>query len=432
MALDLTPWLGAPQAEDTVSTMARQLGGSQILRIASEIRELVAQGRSVCNLTVGDFSPKEFPVPAALVEATAAALRAGETNYPPADGMPALRKAIARYSERTLGLSFPQEGIAVASGARPVIYGAYRAVVDPGDVVVYPVPSWNNEYYVPMVDAKSVLVPTSVEHSFMPTAEQLAPLLPQARMLCLCSPLNPTGTMLSAEALQPIAELVAAENRSRRAQGRKPLILLFDQIYQALTFGRTRHVTPLELVPELAAYTIFVDGISKAFAATGMRVGWVLGPPSIVARMRNILGHVGAWAPRAEQVATARFLEDEAAVASYLESIRRNVAERLEVLHKGFESMRAAGLPVRTIAPQGAIYLSAQFNLVGHGGLRSNEDIRRLLLEKAGFAVVPFQAFGLQEESGWFRLSVGAVSTEELRAALPRVEAALREAVARP
>jgi aspartate aminotransferase len=430
MALDLSSLLG-PRRDDTVGTMVRGLIGSEILRIAGEIRELVAQGKQVCNLTVGDFSPREFPIPASLGDAIAAALKAGETNYPPSDGVLALRQAVVRFYERALGLKYPLESVLIAGGARPVIYAIFRAVVDAGETVIYPVPSWNNNHYSYMVGAKAVEVVTSPEHGFMPTVEQLAPHLPEARLLCLCSPLNPTGTMISPEALKDIGQRVVEENRKREAQGRKPLIVMYDQIYWTLTFGQTKHVTPLELVPELAPYTVFVDGISKAFAATGVRVGWAVGPPSIISRMKDVLGHVGAWAPKAEQVAVARFLDDVPAVAGYLETMKRRVDERLVALHQGFAAMKAAGLPVRSISPQGAIYLSAQFELIGKAGLRTNDDIRKLLLDKAGFALVPFQAFGLRDDTGWFRLSVGAVSMEEIKAALPRVEAVLREVVGR-
>jgi len=429
MALDLTSLLGPRRDEARVGTMVRGLVGSEILRIASEIRELVARGRQVCNLTVGDFSPREFPIPSELGEAIASALKAGETNYPPSDGVLALRQAVLRFYERSLGLKYPLEGVLIAGGARPLIYGTFRTVVDEGDTVVYPVPSWNNNHYVYMVGARHVAVATDPEHGFMPTLAQLAPHLSEARLLCLCSPLNPTGTMIAPESLREIARAVVEENRTRRE--RKPLMVMFDQIYWTLTFGQARHVTPVELVPEVAPYTVFVDGISKAFAATGVRVGWSLGPPAIISRMKDVLGHVGAWAPKAEQVAVARFLDDEPAMTGYLEVMRGRVAERLEALHQGFTAMGEAGLPVRAIAPQGAIYLSVRFDLVGRAGLKTNDDIRKLLLDEAGFALVPFQAFGLMEETGWFRLSVGATSVEELRAALPRVEAVLREVVGR-
>jgi aspartate aminotransferase len=273
------------------------------------------------------------------------------------------------------------------------------------------------------------VVPTDPEHGFMPSLQQLAPFLKTARLLCLCSPLNPTGTMISPAALKEISEAVVAENRERAKSGRRPLILMYDQIYWVLAFGRVKHVTPIELVPEIAPYTVFVDGISKAFAATGVRVGWGIGPPSIIGRMRDILGHVGAWAPKAEQVAVARYLDDEKATGEFLQAMRTQVDARLEALFQGFEAMRARGLPVRAIAPQGAIYLSVQFDLVGKPGLPSNDAIRKLLLEKAQFGVVPFQAFGLKDETGWFRLSVGAASLKEIQEALPRVEAALKGAL---
>jgi aspartate aminotransferase len=424
MALDLT---SLPKREDThVCTMARGLKGSDILRIAAEIRELTSQGRQVCNLTVGDFSPREFPIPAALGEGITTALQAGETNYPPSDGVLELRQGVQRFYERALGLKYPLEGIVITGGARPIIYGTYRTVLDAGDRVIYPVPSWNNNHYVHMMGATETVVVTDAAHGFMPTVEQLLPHLPGARLLCLGSPLNPTGTMIEPAALKAICERIVAENRARQARGERPLILMYDHIYWTLSFGRVKHVTPVELVPEMAHYTVFVDGISKAFAATGVRVGWGVGPPSIISRMRDVLGHVGAWAPKAEQVATARYLDAVASNTAFLESMRRQVDVRLEALHQGFSRMRAAGLPVEAIAPQGAIYLSVRFDLVGKAGLRSNDDIRKLLLDKASFAVVPFQAFGLMEDTGWFRLSVGATSVEDIQAALPRVEAALR------
>ena len=429
MALELNETLGHPRETDTVSGMARGLMGSGILKVAAEIRDLVAKGQKVCNLTVGDFSPREFPIPAELRDFIGEALKAGETNYPPADGMPELRQAVQRVYARGLGLSYPLESIVIASGARPIVYGTFRTVVDAGDVVVYPVPSWNNNYYVYMVGGKGAVIPTHPEQAFMPTVEQVRPYLSQARLLCLGSPLNPTGTMFVAEKLKAICETVVAENLERKHAGRPPIIVMYDQIYWVLTYGAAKHVTPVGLVPEMAPYTVFVDGISKAFAATGLRVGWGVGPPSIISRMKDLIGHTGAWAPRAEQVASARFLENVPAMERYLAEMRRGADSRLETLHQGLMELRARGLPVSDIAPQGAIYLSVRFDLIGRKGIRSNEDIRKLLLERAGFGVVPFQAFGLQDETGWFRCSVGAVSEAEIREVLPRVEKALRSVV---
>jgi aspartate aminotransferase len=175
---------------------------------------------------------------------------------------------------------------------------------------------------------------------------------------------------------------------------------------------------------DVAPYTIMLDAASKSFAATGLRVGWAVMPPAARQRMADILGHVGAWAPKAEQVAVAAFLEDEPAITAYHTTMRARVRERLDALAAGFEALRAEGFPVEVIQPQGAIYLSVRIALPGH----TNEATRRLLLDKAGFAIVPFQAFGLREDSGWFRISVGAVSLEDIAASLPRVRAALASA----
>jgi len=430
MTIDLAPLLGNLKEESVVGTMARGLVGSEILRIAAEIRAIEAKGTKTCNLTVGDFKPKEFPIPARLQSLVTEALAAGETNYPPSDGVLELRQSVQRFYERTLGLKYPLEGIVIAGGARPIIYGTYRACVDEGETVVYPVPSWNNNHYVHMVGARGVAVKTDASSGFMPTLEQLRPHLGEARLLAICSPLNPTGTMVDPAGLEAIATAVVAENKRRSGTGQKPLVLMYDHIYWVLALGGTRHVTPVQLVPEVAPYTVFVDGISKAFAATGLRVGWGVGAPAIISRMRDVLGHVGAWAPKAEQVATARFLDDTAGCDRYLGEMHQRVRERLSALYVGLEAMRQKGLPVRAVSPQGAIYLSAQFDLIGRGGLATNDQIRRLLLDKAQFAVVPFQAFGLGDETGWFRLSVGATSVDEIRAALPRVEAAIRGALA--
>ncbi len=417
--------LDGPDPRRGLGSMARGLVGSEILKIASEIRLKQAAGQKIANFTVGDFSSKEFPIPDRLRDGILRALGAGETNYPPSDGVLRLREAVRAFWGERLRLDVPLESIVIAGGSRPVIYAAFRAVVEPGDTVVYPVPSWNNNHYCHLVGARGVPVETRAEDGFLPTAASLQPYLKTARMIALCTPLNPAGTVLAPDEVHRIAEAVVAENRRRDKAGEKPLYLLYDQVYWMLTFGSARHETPVHAVPEAARYTIFVDGISKAFAATGVRVGWCVGPKAVIAAMRDILGHVGAWAPRAEQVATAELLRDGAAVDAYLHAHKGGLQARLDALHTGFSRMKAAGLPVRDIPPQGAIYLSVQFVLRN----RSNDEVRRYLLDEAGFAMVPFQAFGLEGEGGWFRLSVGAVSVKDVEEAMPRIEAALRKVI---
>jgi len=414
------------------SATAHALVGSEILKIAADVRALVAAGQPVCNLTVGDFSPAEFRIPAFLERAIEEALRAGETNYPPSAGMPALRAAVSAYTRDGLGLDYPPESVLVTGGSRPAIYGVYASVVDPGDRVVYPVPSWNNNHYCHLAGAVGVPVVCGSEDAFLPTADTLAGALRGARLLALNSPLNPAGTAFTADALGEICDLVLEENRRREdeARGERPLYVMYDQVYWMLTFGATRHVTPVGLRPEMAPYTVFVDGISKAFAATGVRVGWAVGPADVIARMSDLLGHVGAWAPRAEQVATARLLAAADEVRHFRDGMTRGLQGRLDALYDGVTALRDAGLPVEAIPPMGALYLSVRFPVNGRRApsgavLHTNDDIRRYLLEQATVAVVPFQAFGLVEESGWYRLSVGAVSPTEIAAMLPRLRTAL-------
>jgi len=411
-------------ADRGLSALAQGLVGSEILKIASEIRALIDAGRDICNLTVGDFSSREFRIPKALEREIVAALAKGETNYPPSDGVKEMRTAVVRLYDEAFGLNIPLESTLIAGGARPIIYAAYAAVVDPGDKVVYPVPSWNNNHYTYLTRGEAIELVVGPETNFLPTAAMIRPHVEQARMICICTPLNPTGTVMAREEVIAIAELVVEENERRAAAGSKPLFLLWDQVYWQLTFGDRTHYAPSQLVPESAPWTIYVDGISKAFAATGLRVGWTVAAPFVTARMRDILGHVGAWAPRAEQIATARFLAMREEVQAYRAEIIAGLQTRLDMLHDGIEAMRSDGLPVRAFAPQGAIYLSAQFDLIGRG-FSTNDEIRRFLLERAGFAAVPFQAFGSRTEDGWFRLSAGAVSPAEINQGLARVRKAL-------
>src|ERR1700679_2056756 len=216
-------FLPLDEADAGLSALARGVVGSEILRIAAEIRALKARGAEVCNLTVGDFDPAYFPAAPELVEGTRRALAEGHTNYPPSDGVLALREAVARFYARELGLSYPIESVLIAGGARPLLYAAYRTLVDPGDVTVYPVPSWNNNHYAYLAGARAIELPVSAASNFFPTAAQIRPHCASARLLPLNAPLTPTGTAIAPRALRPIAELVVEENARRRREGGRPL-----------------------------------------------------------------------------------------------------------------------------------------------------------------------------------------------------------------
>jgi len=436
MALDVSTLY--PQEDDAQRALERDLTavaatmlGSRILGIASEVKALAATDPDLCNLTVGDFSPAQFPIPAALSKAIEQELASGETNYPPADGMPALREAVTEFYAERFGLKFPVGSVVVGSGARPPIFSTYACLLEPGDTVLYAAPSWNNEYYIHLNQARATTVVCRAENGFMPTLADLQPHLSTARVLHLNSPLNPCGTCITKEGLAEIAQAVVDENKRRAANGERSLFLLYDMVYWLLTYGDTEFYHPISLVPEVAPWVISVDAISKWMAATGLRVGWGVVPPHLQGKFKAFVGHMGAWAPRPAQLATAKILRQPELLDDFLVGFKAQIQERLDTIYNHCSSMAAEGLPVRAIEPQGAIYLSVQIDLMGRtlpSGevVESNEQVRQYLLHEARVAVVPFRAFGLENETGWFRMSVGAVSTEALDQGMQRIADAIR------
>lgn len=412
--------------EATFSDVALGMAASRILVIAYAVRDRIAAGEEVANFTVGDFAPGQFKVPDVLSQGIHAAVDAGETNYPPADGVLALRQAIRDHYHQILGLDYPVSSVVVGSGARPVLFAAYQCLINAGEKVICPGPSWNNNNFCQLVGAEQVVVNSRPEDAFMPTAEGLAPHLEGARMLVLCSPMNPAGTMMTEGQLAEICDLVLAENKKREANGERLLYVIYDQVYRMLTYGDRAHVTPVGLRPEMARYTLFSDAISKCYAATGLRVGWMVAPPMITAKVKALMTHMGAWAPRPEQVATVKLLAEPALVDDYLTDFKAELRGRLDMIAGAIAGWKAEGLPVDCIDPQGAFYLSVRFDLEGKPGFPDEDAVVAWLLE-AGCAVVPFSAFGYSGEGkGWVRFSVGAVSRAEIERSMARLGAALR------
>jgi aspartate aminotransferase len=412
-----------------ISLLAHNLHGSEIIKIAGEVNELKRQGQDVANLTIGDFDADIYPIPQPLKEGIVAAYNANQTNYPPADGMLNLRESVSEFLKNRYNLDYNANEILISGGSRPLIYSIYLAVVNPGEKVVFPAPSWNNNHYCDLLNAEAVIVQTHPEHNFMPTADEIRPHIKGAALLSLCSPLNPTGTMFSKKDLEEICDLVIDENKTRAA-GEKPLYLLYDQIYSQLTFAQHEHFNPVTLRPELKDYVIFVDGASKCFASTGVRVGWGFGPANIVNNMKAIVGHMGAWAPKAEQVAMAKFLKQENDVNSYLSEIKSNIQNSLNTLHEGFQQLKAEGFNVDSIEPMGAIYLTVKVDYSSKTTpagdvLKTSTDINFYLIKEAKVALVPFSAFGTEDDVNWFRASVGASTLQDIKDLLPRIKEAL-------
>ncbi|MFD2144893.1 pyridoxal phosphate-dependent aminotransferase [Mucilaginibacter antarcticus] len=416
-----------------VSALAENLRGSEIIKIAGEINELKRQGQNIANLTIGDYDSNIYPIPDELKQGIVNAYADNQTNYPPADGVLQLRESVSLFLKKRLGLTYTANEILISGGSRPLIYSAYLAVVDEGDKVVFPAPSWNNNHYCDLLKAKGIMVQTTAENNFMPTADELRPHIKGAALLALCSPLNPTGTMFNKKDLEEICDMVIAENKTRTA-GEKPLYFLYDQIYSQLTFGDNQHFDPVTLRPELRDYVIFIDGASKCFAATGVRVGWGFGPAGIINNMKAIVGHMGAWAPKAEQVAMAQYIIDDAKVDIYLNALKSRIQSSLDALHQGFQQLKADGFSVDSIAPMGAIYLTIKIEYAGKttpegNTLKDSVDINFYLIKEAGIAFVPFSAFGTGDNVNWFRASVGACTLQDIEHAIPRIKAALAKLV---
>lgn len=401
-----------------LSHLAETLIGSEIVKIGGEIREKIRQGEKIYNFTIGDFDPAIFPIPKELEEEIITAYRNHFTNYPAAEGVPDLRESISVFMKEWGGLYYSPEEIQVSCGGRPLIYSIFRAICDKGDKIVYAVPSWNNNHYVHFVEGEHVVIEAGPETNFMPTVATLRPAIKGATLLALCSPQNPTGTTFTKEELEAICDMVLEEN-ARRGADEKKLYVMYDQMYWHLTFGDIKHYDPVTLRPAMREYTIFVDAISKVFAATGVRVGWSMGPATIIAKMKAILTHIGAWAPMAEQKAVAKYLQQKEAIDKYLVHFKGEVEERLNKIYEGLTALKNEGFCINAITPQAAIYLTIQFDLKGKKTasgkvLETQSDVTAYLLDEAKLALVPFYCFGASKDSNWYRLSVGTCKKEEI------------------
>ena len=413
-----------------VSKLAANLIGSEIIKIGNQVNDMKSQGAEIANLTIGDLNSNIYPIPDLLKEEIQKAYQNNLTNYPPANGLLSLRKAISKDIKNRWTLDYSENDILVAGGSRPLIYAAFKTIVDANDKVIYPVPSWNNNHYSYLTEAQKIEVETSVENNFLPTAADIKPHIKGAVLIALCSPLNPTGTMFTKQQLAEICELIIEENKSR-GEGEKPLYLMYDQIYAMLTFGG-EHFDPVTLYPELKEFTIYIDGASKCFAATGVRVGWSFGPSVVIDKMKALLGHIGAWAPKPEQEAVSVLLNHPEKVDEFVNHFKGEIAESLTVLHNGIQDLKNEGFSVESIQPMGALYLTVKLDYIGKtkpdGSLiKDSSDLVFYLIEEAGIALVPFSAFGNSRDMPWFRASAGGVSLDEIKNMLPRLKDALQK-----
>jgi aspartate aminotransferase len=222
--------------------------------------------------------------------------------------------------------------------------------------------------------------------------------------------------------------MVLRENE-RRLPDEKKLYILFDAMYGNLATKASSHHNPITVCPEVKPYVITLGAISKVFAATGVRVGWCLGPSPVLQKMKNLLTHMGAWAPMAEQKAVARFLPQTDAIKRYLKNFKGELNYRLDAIYTGIKNLRKGGFPIDAVAPQGGLYLSIRIDLIGRvingKKIETAADISEYLLQQSSFAVLPFSVFGSSDELPWFRISVGTSQKWDIPVMIKKLEEAL-------
>ena len=411
---------------EKLSEIGNNIIGSEIIKISQQIKE-ISKTKPVANLTIGDFNSKVWPIPFSLREDIIDCYREDLTNYPNSQGEINLRESVSKHIKHQFNINYSPEEILIGGGVRPLIYTVYKAIVNPNDEVIYPVPSWNNNHYSFLHGAIKREIECKPENSFFPTASDIdMSINDKTSLICICSPQNPTGRVINPEVLKSICDLVVNENRIRESQvGSRPLYLFFDQIYSDLTRFET-FVHPLTLCPEIKDYLICADGISKSLNATGVRVGWLFGPKEVIGKMTEILSHIGAWAPKPEQHAVSRFIDNS--YNEYLNHIQyvRNEYETItfKICNK-FDELKEKGFSVDSQTPEGGIYVSIYLDYVHSFG--STEDYISFLINECGLGIVPFEYFGSKQNKGWFRLSIGNICDLNLTKIIDVIEESVKK-----
>ena len=378
------------------------IASSPTVAVSDRARQLRVAGQDVIDLGGGD---PDFPTPMHIVQAAADAMEAGYTHYVASPGIPELRRGIADKLRADNGVEYDPGEIVVTPGGKPAIFAAVMALVDAGDEVLILDPGWVS--YAPevtMAGGTPVRVPLSAADNFAITAERLAPYLtPRSRVLVLCSPNNPTGRVLTEAELAAVAR-VAQEH---------DLVVFSDEIYEKLVYDGRRHISTASL-PGMWERTVTLNGFSKAYAMTGWRLGYLAAPAPIVKQVLKVHSHSVTCATSFGQRGAV------AALAGPQDFIGQMVAAYDRRRHLVCDGLNA--IPgVRCALPEGAFYA---FPDISGTGL-SSAACAELLIERAGVAVTPGQAFGAAGE-GHIRLSF-ATSDALLAAAVERMRAALAE-----
>ncbi|GGX69381.1 aspartate aminotransferase [Litorimonas cladophorae] len=367
------------------------------MAITQTARDMRANGRDVISLSAGE---PDFDTPKHIRDAAVAAMAAGATRYTAVDGISELKSAIISKFERDNDLKFTPEQINVSPGGKPVIFNALAVTIGAGDEVIVPAPCWvSYPDMVKLCGGTPVVVSCGAETAFRLTSEALeAAITPRTKWLMLNSPSNPTGAAYTADELRALAEVLRAHPH---------VMVLSDDIYEHLVYDDFEFATFAQVAPDLADRTLTMNGVSKAYAMTGWRIGYAGGPDWLISAMRKYMGQttsnpasISQWAAVAALNGPQAFLNDWR--STYVQR-RDRVVSRLNAMHG-----------VTCLTPPGAFYAFGDVSEL----TQDDADFALRLLEETGVATVPGSAF---HAPGHIRISYAA-AIEELDGALDRLE----------
>jgi aspartate aminotransferase len=376
-------------------------------------KELKAAGQPVISFGVGE---PDFPTPEPIKQAANRALAAGATHYTTVSGDPPLRQAIADRTAELSGVRFGTGQVIVTSGAKEALYLAFQALCDPGDEVIIPAPFWvSYSEQARLAAAEPVIVQTE------PGTWKLTPELlrrhlgPRTRVLSLCSPSNPTGIVYTDRELAELAGVLEDA----------PVAVVIDEIYARISYvpvGRW-----LRAAPQLADRTLIVDGVSKAYAMTGWRLGWLVGPQPIIGAASAIQSHLTSHPAAVSQGAALYALGNHPAIEAEVDQMVATFKQRRDAICAGLNAIEGVECPV----PDGAFYVFPDVRglfgrPLGERGvvLGSSEEVAAYLLDSSLVSAVPGEAFGVP---GFIRFSY-ALGMDQLQEGVARIQRALAPA----
>ncbi|KSV93532.1 MULTISPECIES: pyridoxal phosphate-dependent aminotransferase [unclassified Sinorhizobium] len=382
------------------------IGVSEILKIGARAQAMKREGKPVIILGAGE---PDFDTPDYVKDAACEAIKRGETKYTALDGTPDLKKAIREKFQRENGIAYEQDEITVATGAKQILFNAMMASINPGDEVIIPTPYWTSySDIVQICEGKPVLIPCDASSGFRLTADKLeAAITPRTRWVLLNSPSNPSGAAYSAADYRPLLDVLLKHPH---------VWLLVDDMYEHIVYDGFRFVTPAQLEPRLKDRTLTVNGVSKAYAMTGWRIGYAGGPRDLIKAMAVVQSQATSCPSSVSQAASVAALTGP---QEFLMERTASFQRRRDLVVHGLNAID--GLDCRV--PEGAFYTfsgcAGMLGKVTPSGktIETDTDFCAYLLDDAHVAVVPGSAFGL---SPFFRISY-ATSEAELKEALKRI-----------